>query len=130
MAACLHPSLASAFHLFTTPPKRKLKDWDQSLYVAGFVPAARVHLGVDRPGHTGPALRHELLAITDLLPPSRMTEQSVHSSGAQHGAAVATGGVGADVAGGPPVPPREGVRSPEELRQTVAAGKKPKWMKL
>jgi tether containing UBX domain for GLUT4 len=131
VSACLHPSLASAYHLFTTPPKRKLADWDQSLYAAGFVPAARVHLGIDRPGLTGPALRPELLAVTDLLPPTRMTEQPAHGGGAhQHGAAVATGGMAADAAGGPPVPPREGVRSPEELRQTLAAGKKPKWMKL
>ena len=100
------------------------------MYVAGFVPAARVHLGVDLQGHTGPALRPELLAVTDLLPPSHMTEQPAHGSGTQHGAAVATGGVAADAEGGPQVPPREGVRSPEELRQTVAAGKKPKWMKL
>ena len=101
------------------------------MYAAGFVPAARVHLGVDRPGHAGPPLRPELLAVTDLVPPSRVTEQLTHGGGAQqHGAPVATGGQGAEAARGAPLPPREGVRSPEELRQSVAAGKKPKWMKL
>lgn len=45
VASVLVPEVASAFYLFTAPPKVELKDPGVSLYAAGLVPAARVHVG-------------------------------------------------------------------------------------
>jgi len=41
----LIPELASCFYLFVTPPKTEFKDMQISLYKAGLVPAARIHVG-------------------------------------------------------------------------------------
>ena len=131
LTACVDPSLASRFYLFTAPPKRKFTDWEQSFYMAGFVPAARIHFGVDsKGGRSGPYLRPELMAIVDLVSPHSPGSDQVHVIGASgNGAGIAlSDGAGPSTA--QDTHPREGVRSPEELRQTLAAGKKPKWLKL
>jgi hypothetical protein len=54
---CLVPAAAGAFYLYTTPPRQRLKDEEQSLYRAQLVPAANVHVHVEeaRRGWLGPA---------------------------------------------------------------------------
>lgn len=132
VASCVAPAFAKSFYLFTAPPKRRLADWDQNFYMAGFVPAARIHFGLDKAGlNSGPFLRPELLAITDMVSPlSQIGKQTPGGAEGGHGAgATLTEG---RIAGpsAHDTQPREGVRSPAELRQTLAAGKKPKWLKL
>jgi hypothetical protein len=43
----LAPGLAPAAYLYTTPPRTLLKADGDSLYTAGLVPAAHVHVGLD-----------------------------------------------------------------------------------
>ena len=47
-----------------------LRDWSASMYKAGLVPAANVHLGTPTP-HDGPLLRPEVAALQGPPPPFR-----------------------------------------------------------
>ena len=50
--------------------RQVLADWGASLYRAGLVPAANVHLGLAAP-HGGPLLRPEVAALLGPPPPGR-----------------------------------------------------------
>ncbi|CAM6089313.1 unnamed protein product [Calypogeia fissa] len=64
----LHPN--SAFYLYTTPPKQRIKDLQQSMYTAGFTPGALVYFSYDllkgQEVGQGPYLRPEISALRDL----------------------------------------------------------------
>ncbi|XP_024541227.1 plant UBX domain-containing protein 1-like [Selaginella moellendorffii] len=100
------------FHLYTTPPKQILKDYNVTMYDAGLVPGALVYLS--NSDFQGPYLKEIVLAS------QHSDEESKHQ-------------VLAPPAGSPPR-----VASPEETRpssrQTVPVCKgskpKPKWLKL
>lgn len=69
----LVPEAASTFHLFTAPPKVELKDMSVTLYAAGLVPAARVHVGFRGFASQGlpqQTLRQEIMSLCG-PPPSR-----------------------------------------------------------
>ncbi|EFJ18566.1 hypothetical protein SELMODRAFT_444515 [Selaginella moellendorffii] len=101
------------FHLYTTPPKQILKDYNVTMYDAGLVPGALVYLSYNN-DFQGPYLKEIVLA-------------------SQHSDEESKDQVLAPPAGSPPR-----VASPEETRpssqQTVPLGKgskpRPKWLKL
>ncbi|XP_024518664.1 plant UBX domain-containing protein 1 [Selaginella moellendorffii] len=101
------------FHLYTTPPKQILKDYNVTMYDAGLVPGALVYLSYNN-DFQGPYLKEIVLA-------------------SQHSDEESKDQVLAPPAGSPPR-----VASPEETRpssqQTVPVGKgskpRPKWLKL
>jgi len=127
--------------------------WELSFYAAGLVPAARVHCGLEGAsdgacaGHRGiaervvshltglyakawplgqPMLREELRALTDAVAPQLPAQ--VAGGGGAVADQPAPGGAAAGPSG--EAPPREGVFPPGEIRSKLAAGGKPKWLKL
>ncbi|EXC31380.1 Tether containing UBX domain for GLUT4 [Morus notabilis] len=61
------------FYLYTTPPKKHIKDMSQDFYSAGFVPGAIVYFAYDIPkgdddaaAWTGPFLRDEIISLKGL----------------------------------------------------------------
>lgn len=138
LRSAVEPSAAACAYLFTAPPKAKLGGvggWEQSVYAAGLVPAALVHVGMEGVLASvwpmgQPLLRAELRAIADALPPQRPNEGAAVAAAAAVEAAPGVGGGEGAGGGAAPPPPREGVRPPGELREKLAAGQKPKWLKL
>ncbi|CAL9248448.1 unnamed protein product [Arabidopsis halleri] len=63
-----HPDVP--FYLYTTPPKKQIKDFSQDFYSAGFVPGAIVYFANDQPKDDGasstPYLNEEILSLKDL----------------------------------------------------------------
>ncbi|KAL8475307.1 hypothetical protein ACS0TY_028111 [Phlomoides rotata] len=68
-----HPELP--FYLYTTPPKKQLKDTSQDFYSAGFIPGAivyfahdapKVPLGDDGAPFNGPFLQEEVMSLKGL----------------------------------------------------------------
>ena len=95
VSRCLHPSIATSFHLFTTPPRARVgPPYDVSLYFVGFVPAARVHCAVDAASLAaavasgslprGAFLRPDLLAIPGIegAPPAATAAAAAGAGGA------------------------------------------------
>ncbi|CAI9277141.1 unnamed protein product [Lactuca saligna] len=58
------------FHIFTTPPKKLIKDMSQDFYSAGFAPGAIVYFSYDQPKGDGDAdvafLKEEVMALKGL----------------------------------------------------------------
>lgn len=58
------------FYLYTTPPKKQIKDFSQDFYSAGFVPGAIVYFANDQPKDEGASstsyLKEEILSLKDL----------------------------------------------------------------
>ncbi|KAL5793332.1 hypothetical protein ACOSP7_001926 [Xanthoceras sorbifolium] len=72
-----HPDLP--FHLYTTPPKKVIKDMSQDFYSAGFIPGAIVYFSYDVPkgddiaaANSGPFLHEDIMCLKGL---EVMTEQ-------------------------------------------------------
>ncbi|KAG8384926.1 hypothetical protein BUALT_Bualt04G0168900 [Buddleja alternifolia] len=65
-----HPELP--FYLYTTPPKKQIKDTSQDFYSAGFVPGAIVYFACDVPkgddgaAVSGPFLQEEVMSLQGL----------------------------------------------------------------
>ncbi|XP_011098826.1 plant UBX domain-containing protein 1 [Sesamum indicum] len=76
-----HPELP--FYLYTTPPKKQIKDMSQDFYSAGFVPGAIVYFaynvpkGDDGAQFAGPFLQEEVLSLLGL---EFVAEQAVPAS--------------------------------------------------
>ncbi len=131
VARALAPAAAAGgFHLFTTPPKAVLHDMSASFYSAGFVPAARVHVGLNDAAVAaaaaagGGAVRPEVLALLG-PPPPRGEVLRARGAGAGSGGA---GGQGASGSGAEPVARPAGDGAPR--RAAGGGGSKPKWLKL
>uniref|UniRef100_A0A5B7BF95 Putative tether containing UBX domain for GLUT4 n=1 Tax=Davidia involucrata TaxID=16924 RepID=A0A5B7BF95_DAVIN len=67
------------FYIYTTPPKKQIKDMSQDFYSAGFVPGAIVYFSYDLPkgddsgAASGPFLQEEVLSLKGLeLIPEQM----------------------------------------------------------
>ncbi|GAV85754.1 UBX domain-containing protein [Cephalotus follicularis] len=62
------------FYIYTTPPKKQIKDMSLDFFSAGFVPGAIVYFAYDLPrggdtaaaGNSGPFLREEILSLKGL----------------------------------------------------------------
>ncbi|KAK3023601.1 hypothetical protein RJ639_044061 [Escallonia herrerae] len=58
------------FYIYTTPPKKQVKDMSLDFYSAGFAPGAIVYFSYDLPngdnGAAGPFLREEVMALKGL----------------------------------------------------------------
>ncbi|KAL1564269.1 Plant UBX domain-containing protein 1, variant 2 [Salvia divinorum] len=59
------------FYLYTTPPKKQIKDFSQDFYCAGFVPGAIVYFAYEVPkgddgAYTGPSLQEEVVSLKGL----------------------------------------------------------------
>lgn len=60
------------FYLYTTPPKKRVKDLSQDFYAAGFIPGAIVYFAYDDPKgddgapYTGPSLQEEVMSLQGL----------------------------------------------------------------
>ncbi|XP_019451508.1 PREDICTED: plant UBX domain-containing protein 1-like [Lupinus angustifolius] len=61
------------FYIYTTPPKKLIKDMSQDLYTAGFCPGAIVYFSYNVPkgdgtlvGHNGPYLCEEVMSLKGL----------------------------------------------------------------
>ncbi|KAK4417858.1 Plant UBX domain-containing protein 1 [Sesamum alatum] len=65
-----HPELP--FYLYTTPPKKQIKDMSQNFYSAGFIPGAIVYFAYDVPKgddaaqFAGPFLQEEVMSLLGL----------------------------------------------------------------
>lgn len=58
------------YYLYTTPPKKQIKDTSQNFFAAGFVPGAVVYFSYDLPkedeAHSGPFLQVDVIALKGL----------------------------------------------------------------
>ncbi|KAJ8750299.1 hypothetical protein K2173_014214 [Erythroxylum novogranatense] len=61
------------FYIYTTPPKKQIKDFSQDFYSAGFVPGAIVYFSYDLPKdedamaiNSGPFLNEEIMSLNGL----------------------------------------------------------------
>jgi tether containing UBX domain for GLUT4 len=131
VARALAPAAAAGgFHLFTTPPKAVLRDMSASFYSAGFVPAARVHVGLNDAAVAtavaagGGAVRLEVLALLGPPPPRG---EALRARGAGAGGSGGAGGLGASGSGSEPAARPAGGGAP---RRAAGGGSKPKWLKL
>ncbi|KAG7563740.1 Ubiquitin-like domain superfamily [Arabidopsis suecica] len=108
-----HPDIP--FYLYTTPPKKQIKDFSQDFYSAGFVPGAIVYFANDQPKDEGasstPYLNEEILSLKDLEVMTK-AEEPVESS--SEPATVDSG----------PVPVEH------EPKSTEKKTTKPKWFKM
>ncbi|CAN0924637.1 Plant UBX domain-containing protein 1 [Linum grandiflorum] len=63
-----HPEIP--FYLFTTPPKKQIKDLSVNFYSAGFIPGAIVYFAYDLPKDeavtSGPYLQEEIMSLKGL----------------------------------------------------------------
>uniref|UniRef100_A0A1J3FIL9 Tether containing UBX domain for GLUT4 n=1 Tax=Noccaea caerulescens TaxID=107243 RepID=A0A1J3FIL9_NOCCA len=63
-----HPDIP--FYLYTTPPKKHIKDFSQDFYSAGFIPGAIVYFAHDQPKDDGASsttyLNEEILSLKDV----------------------------------------------------------------
>ncbi|OAP05930.1 PUX1 [Arabidopsis thaliana] len=77
-----HPDVP--FYLYTTPPKKQIKDFSQDFYSAGFVPGAIVYFSNDQPkddgGSSTPYLNEEILSLKDLEAMTKAVEPVESSS--------------------------------------------------
>ncbi|OIT05958.1 plant ubx domain-containing protein 1 [Nicotiana attenuata] len=70
MKVIAHPELP--FYLYTTPPKKQIKDVSQDFYSAGFIPGAIVYFSYDLPkgddgaAASGPYLQEEVMCLQGL----------------------------------------------------------------
>ncbi|XP_010248852.1 PREDICTED: plant UBX domain-containing protein 1 isoform X2 [Nelumbo nucifera] len=77
------------FYLYTTPPKKQIKDMSQDFYSAGFVPGAIVYFSYDLPKGdenaaepSGPYLQDEIISLNglDLIPePAQSVDPAANS---------------------------------------------------
>ncbi|ESQ32743.1 hypothetical protein EUTSA_v10004822mg [Eutrema salsugineum] len=108
-----HPDIP--FYVYTTPPKKQIKDFSQDFYSAGFVPGAIVYFANDQPKDDGasttPYLNEEMLSLKDVEVMTK-AEESVEPSSEP---------VTAD-AGLVPVD--------QEPKPTEKKSTKPKWFKM
>ncbi|KNA24966.1 hypothetical protein SOVF_010840 isoform B [Spinacia oleracea] len=103
-------------YLYTTPPKKQIKDKNQDFFAAGFIPGAIVHFSYDLPKDddetvSGPFLQEDVMSLKglDLVPAEPVKEGSESTS--------------EDVTvSDPPVVPE---RKPADKKAI-----KPKWLKM
>ncbi|XP_047311440.1 plant UBX domain-containing protein 1 [Impatiens glandulifera] len=105
------------FYLYTTPPKKQIKDFSQDFHVAGFVPGAIVHFSYDLPkgdnSPSGPFLQEDVLSLMGLEMVNDQADKAVE--------------------------PAEGSTNPNPEQKPVASATgtaaakktgKPKWLKM
>ncbi|KAJ0230510.1 Plant UBX domain-containing protein 1 [Hirschfeldia incana] len=72
------------FYLYTTPPKKQIKDFSQDFYSAGFIPGAIVYFANDQPKDDGasstPYLNEEILSLKDVEDMAKAEEPAEASS--------------------------------------------------
>ncbi|XP_068487370.1 plant UBX domain-containing protein 1 isoform X3 [Phaseolus vulgaris] len=101
------------FYIYTTPPKKIMKDMSQNFYDAGFCPGAIVYFSYHVPkGSTGPYLEEDILSLKELHAANGQGQQSEPLVQSEPEPAVATH---------PPVEQRK----PAEKKLV-----KPKWLKM
>ncbi|XP_052729485.1 plant UBX domain-containing protein 1 isoform X7 [Vigna angularis] len=102
------------FYIYTTPPKKIMKDMSQNFYDAGFCPGAIVYFSYDVPkGNTGPYLQEDILSLKELHAANDQGQQSEPLVQSEPEPAVATH------------PPPVEQRKPAEKKLV-----KPKWLKM
>ncbi|KAK9839775.1 hypothetical protein WJX81_000496 [Elliptochloris bilobata] len=118
VARCLAPGVRS-WTLYTAPPKQVLADWGVSMYKAGLVPAANVHLGLGAPHGGTRLLRPEVAALLGPPPPARgfARRQAPDAGQERSERTVAGGNFRAGGASG-------------TSNGKAGGGKAPKWLKL
>ncbi|KAG2261396.1 hypothetical protein Bca4012_013855 [Brassica carinata] len=72
------------FYLYTTPPKKQIKDFSQDFYSAGFIPGAIVYFANDQPKDDGASstayLNEEILSLKDVEDMAKAEEPAEPSS--------------------------------------------------
>ncbi|KAJ0447305.1 putative UBX domain, Ubiquitin-like domain superfamily [Helianthus annuus] len=107
------------FHIYTTPPKKQIKDLSQDFYSAGFAPGAIVYFSYDQPkgdgdvATSGPFLNEDVMSLKGL---ELVPEEVKH----EVDQATTTGSVAATA----PATVQE--RKPAADKKMV----KPKWLKM
>ncbi|XP_022632641.1 plant UBX domain-containing protein 1 isoform X8 [Vigna radiata var. radiata] len=102
------------FYIYTTPPKKIMKDMSQNFYDAGFCPGAIVYFSYDVPkGSTGPYLQEDILSLKELHAANDQGQQSEPLVQSEPEPAVAI------------QPPPVEQRKPAEKKLV-----KPKWLKM
>ncbi|XP_057766977.1 plant UBX domain-containing protein 1 [Salvia miltiorrhiza] len=104
------------FYLYTTPPKKQIKDLSQDFYSAGFVPGAIVYFAYEVPkgddgAYTGPSLQEEVVSLQGL----ELVAQQEAPEPTPEAAATS-----------PSVVPEQTEQKPSEKKKMV----KPKWLKM
>lgn len=101
-------------YLYTTPPKKQIKDTSQDFFAAGFIPGAIVHFSYDLPkddaANSGPFLQEDVMSLKGLDIVPEPTKEPTEST-----SEAATVNV-------PPVVPE---RKPADKKAI-----KPKWLKM
>ncbi|KAI3813107.1 hypothetical protein L1987_17823 [Smallanthus sonchifolius] len=107
------------FYIFTTPPKKQIKDMSQDFYSLGFTPGAIVYFSYDQPkvdgdvATSGPFLKEDVMSLKGLELVPEQVKPEVDQ-------ATTTGSVAATA----PAPVQE--RKPAADKKMV----KPKWLKM
>ncbi|KAL4568263.1 hypothetical protein LXL04_023871 [Taraxacum kok-saghyz] len=100
------------FHIFTTPPKKQIKDMSQDFYSAGFAPGAIVYFSYDEPKGNGDGdvafLKEDVMALKGVEQEKPMVDQGTTEPVA--------------VAAPPPVQERKAATDKKMV--------KPKWLKM
>ncbi|XP_028772400.1 plant UBX domain-containing protein 1 isoform X2 [Neltuma alba] len=106
-----------SFYIYTTPPKKLIKDMSQDFYTAGFCPGAIVYFSYDPPlgessNHTGPFLLEDIVSLKGLDVTNDQGQQSEPAQSAPE--------------------PVEASQTPAVQERKPADKKpvKPKWLKL
>ncbi|GKV07882.1 hypothetical protein SLEP1_g19588 [Rubroshorea leprosula] len=107
------------FYLYTTPPKKQIKDMSEDFYSAGFVPGAIVYFSYDLPkgngstaaANSGPFLKEEVMCLKGL---EVMDEQIEHAESAPE----------------PPAPSPGPSPIAQESKPADKKPAKPKWFKM
>ncbi|KAI3713263.1 hypothetical protein L1987_71837 [Smallanthus sonchifolius] len=107
------------FYIYTTPPKKQIKDMSQDFYSLGFAPGAIVYFSYDQPkvdgdvATSGPFLKEDVMSLKGLELVPEQAKPEVDQ-------ATTTGSVAATA----PAPVQE--RKPAADKKMV----KPKWLKM
>ncbi|KAI5651135.1 hypothetical protein M9H77_37140 [Catharanthus roseus] len=108
------------FYIYTTPPKKQIKEMSQDFYSAGFIPGAIVYFAYDLPkgddgnAMSGPYLKEEVMSLQGL---EFITEEKV----AAQAAAPEPEPIVSSSTGSAPAPPEN-----KSDKKNI----KPKWLKL
>lgn len=79
------------YYVYTTPPKKQIKDTSQNFFAAGFVPGAVVYFSYDLPkedeAHSGAFLQEDVMSLKglDLVPEPKKEPSQLPSEGVTAG---------------------------------------------
>ncbi|XP_074309588.1 plant UBX domain-containing protein 1 isoform X2 [Silene latifolia] len=102
-----------SYYLYTTPPKKQIKDTNQNFFDAGFIPGAIVHFSYDLPrddpAYSSPFLREDVMSLNGLELVSESTKEPIEAASETV----------------PAIPPPAAERKPADKKAI-----KPKWLKM